>query len=200
MDTAEESKRQRAREAQARYRARHPERCREATKKSIAKHPKPPGWRRDYYQRNKSKWKTDPVKNRERARKWYLNNRVKALNRIRARYQIKKDEILAHKRSHPEQGRMYAAIRRARTRTSPENAALIKAWAARIFENGSPPCYYCRKKLTPVEVRFDHIVAVSKGGSHSLDNLCVSCHDCNSSKYNKPLQEWCRDGQQVLSL
>jgi 5-methylcytosine-specific restriction endonuclease McrA len=40
-------------------------------------------------------------------------------------------------------------------------------------------CYYCglERKLTQ-----DHVVPLSKGGSHSKDNVVAACRSCNSSK------------------
>lgn len=36
-------------------------------------------------------------------------------------------------------------------------------------------CWYTRVDLTPRLASLDHMVALSHGGSHSIDNLCV-CH------------------------
>ena len=40
------------------------------------------------------------------------------------------------------------------------------------------------------DLTIDHIVPLSDGGSHSLDNLCVACTSCNCSKGAKDLDEW----------
>lgn len=40
-------------------------------------------------------------------------------------------------------------------------------------------CHYCRQ-LKPLT--FDHVIPLSKGGSHSAGNLVMACGSCNSSK------------------
>lgn len=60
---------------------------------------------------------------------------------------------------------------------------------AAIFERDGM-CMYCgatHKKLT-----LDHIVALSNGGPHCVDNVVAACGQCNRSKYTKPLEEWLR--------
>jgi hypothetical protein len=45
-------------------------------------------------------------------------------------------------------------------------------------------CEYCQIPLdyTPDPVVIDHILPVTEGGVHSLDNLAASCSDCNGHK------------------
>lgn len=47
-------------------------------------------------------------------------------------------------------------------------------------------CYYCNrrfgKQLPPT---VDHVVPISTGGPHSIDNLLVACKSCNSVKRDK---------------
>jgi len=48
-------------------------------------------------------------------------------------------------------------------------------------------CYYCGGKYEQI----DHIVPLSKGGAHSLDNLAPACAKCNRNKSAKLLgTEW----------
>lgn len=44
-------------------------------------------------------------------------------------------------------------------------------------------CSYCNQKLNPfTEFTVDHVVPVSRGGTHELGNLVPCCRSCNSSK------------------
>lgn len=48
----------------------------------------------------------------------------------------------------------------------------------------TPICYWCKKK-TPRKLRTaEHIIPLSKQGSHSSSNLIMACLSCNSSKLN----------------
>ncbi len=49
-------------------------------------------------------------------------------------------------------------------------------------------CRYCRTEL--VDALIDHILPASRGGTNDLDNLCVCCRKCNTSKQDKTLSEW----------
>lgn len=80
------------------------------------------------------------------------------------------------------------------------NPKSIEIFIKGTREKKSVTCYYCDKGLPGKSVHFDHVIPLSKGGPHSVENLCVSCPNCNQSKLNKPIQEWMRLGQQILSL
>jgi hypothetical protein len=63
--------------------------------------------------------------------------------------------------------------------------------------------YGCGRRATT----WDHIIPVSDGGSHTIDNQVPCCRHCNSSKGAKPLGEWHptvargkRQGQMALGL
>jgi 5-methylcytosine-specific restriction endonuclease McrA len=53
-----------------------------------------------------------------------------------------------------------------------------------LYEDYCYRCAYCGKK---VKLTLDHIVPVSKGGRHEIDNAVPACASCNSSKGNKSL-------------
>ena len=53
-----------------------------------------------------------------------------------------------------------------------ERDAITKVWGGK--------CAYCKSKSGPFAI--DHIVPVSVGGSCDLENLCLSCVNCNSLK------------------
>lgn len=47
-------------------------------------------------------------------------------------------------------------------------------------------CLYCGNAATHV----DHIIPVTKGGSHAPSNLASACEHCNKSKNNRDFMEW----------
>ena len=57
-----------------------------------------------------------------------------------------------------------------------------------LLETWNRECAYCGARNVPLEI--DHIHPRSKGGSDRVNNLTVSCHDCNQRKGNRPLEQF----------
>jgi hypothetical protein len=51
-----------------------------------------------------------------------------------------------------------------------------------VLKKCSFACAYCGKKSPEVELELEHIIPKSKGGSDNIDNLNVSCRECNRGK------------------
>jgi 5-methylcytosine-specific restriction endonuclease McrA len=133
--------------------------------------------------------KEHPEKSKLRSKKWLSTHR-EYVKRYRKEYRKK----------HPEKWKANNHNRRALVRASTVNLKKIEAWMASIMAKPSASCYWCGASVSKSNLHFDHIVALSKGGPHSVENLCVSCAPCNLSKHNKDVVAWIRVGQQVLSL
>ncbi|MHB8355521.1 MAG: HNH endonuclease [Vulcanimicrobiaceae bacterium] len=52
----------------------------------------------------------------------------------------------------------------------------------RVHERDDYRCRYCSKQLTHQIVTPDHIVPISQGGGHDIENLVTACLDGNSKK------------------
>jgi hypothetical protein len=57
-----------------------------------------------------------------------------------------------------------------------------------IFERDDYTCQYCGERGKKLEC--DHVIPVSRGGSHTDDNLVTACFKCNRSKRDKLVHEW----------
>lgn len=85
-------------------------------------------------------------------------------------------------------------LRRLRQRAEKLGAPFewVKAgdWKKKVeqYEN---TCIYCgRKPKAGERISIDHFVPLSRGGSHSLDNLVPACTRCNNSKNDCMPWEW----------
>ena len=57
-----------------------------------------------------------------------------------------------------------------------------------LLEKYDRKCVYCGKKNIPLEI--EHIIPKSRGGTNRIDNLTISCHDCNQKKGNLTAEEF----------
>jgi Restriction endonuclease len=108
----------------------------------------------------------------------------------------------AYYKAHPEI--YFAAVRKRRAlkKAAAVNLKGIQRFIEQVRSKPFAHCYYCHARVPSMEVHLDHIVALSKGGAHAVENLCVACAPCNLSKGAKPLLEWARENatQQLLNL
>ena len=59
--------------------------------------------------------------------------------------------------------------------------ALKKAWGG---------CAYCGSSDRPLQR--DNVLAISRGGRYTLDNIVPACRSCNASKGNEEVTHWMR--------
>jgi len=150
------------------------------------------------------------VKRLAHMKKWHQENSIKPENKIkkqiagRAHYQKNKAEISKKHREwrkkNPALNAFFRMKRRALEKKASINLKAMKEWIKAVRSKPSAICYYCTSKFPISEIHFDHIIPLSKGGDHSVENLCISCKSCNLTKGRKTTDAWIRVGQQVLSL
>jgi hypothetical protein len=64
-----------------------------------------------------------------------------------------------------------------------------KGLREKVIERDLSTCQYCGRKLKESEVRIDHVNPYSSGGMTEINNLVVSCENCNRLKSNKTPDE-----------
>lgn len=57
------------------------------------------------------------------------------------------------------------------------------------FKSQNGLCWWCGKPAGD-DWEIDHRIPLSRGGTHTLGNICISCQHCNRSKNNKMPWEW----------
>jgi 5-methylcytosine-specific restriction endonuclease McrA len=134
------------------------------------------------------KWKAtkerSKSKNPETLIKWSVSYYIKNQEKIQAR-------LKAFRSQYPEKVRHASNLRRARKRNGGTlNDPVIQVWDKAWREKNRVRCYWCNGLFGPSRCHADHIVALSKGGTHRIDNLCISCAPCNSRKHNKDVSLW----------
>lgn len=81
----------------------------------------------------------------------------------------------------------YAKRRRRRVALA-DNDLSPAQWAALVAAWGG--CAYCRAE-TPALQR-DCVLAISRGGRYTLENVVPACASCNASKHNDEVTGWLR--------
>jgi 5-methylcytosine-specific restriction endonuclease McrA len=61
-------------------------------------------------------------------------------------------------------------------------------WAARTEAWGG--CAYCGR--TDGAIQRDCVLALSRGGRYTLDNVVPACRSCNTSKWHEEVTRWLR--------
>ena len=57
-----------------------------------------------------------------------------------------------------------------------------------LLEKHNRKCFYCGKSVSKFEI--EHMLPKSRGGSNRIDNLTLSCHECNQKKDTMTAEEF----------
>ncbi len=150
---------------------------------------------RKHYQVNKERHnensKKNYLKNRDerlaRSKQWCAENRERRnelavewrKNNLEKRRQYEQD----YREANAERVKEIVNKRRTK-RLSNGVFQVLKKEITRLYNS---PCIYCGS-LNSIEA--DHVIPISRGGTHSIGNLVPACQKCNRSKSDKYLAEW----------
>jgi 5-methylcytosine-specific restriction endonuclease McrA len=146
--------------------------------------------------RYKRRWLNDPFFRMavlQKAKLWHKNNPDRVRQKAKRWIAKNRDKVRAYSSNGTQK-------RRALQRGNTVNPKSILKYCKSIRSKESVRCYYCNEQFSGKIIHFDHIIPLSKGGPHSVENLCASCPKCNQSKHNKLVSDWIKFGQQMLSL
>jgi 5-methylcytosine-specific restriction endonuclease McrA len=117
---------------------------------------------------HKSYRKKNPEKGRETKRHWRANNK-EYLKWYHSNYAKK----------HAEKHRQTQAKRRA----IKKGATIGVVDFEFVKTRDKMVCHICGRKVELVDLNFDHLVPLSRGGTHCNENIFVSHEVCNKRKY-----------------
>jgi 5-methylcytosine-specific restriction endonuclease McrA len=66
----------------------------------------------------------------------------------------------------------------------------IKEWLKKWKSSKTVLCHWCENLFSPNECHVDHVIPLSRGGSHCISNLVIACAKCNMQKNSKMPDEW----------
>lgn len=143
------------------------------------------------------------AKNREKIRAYnatymplyYEENKERLKPMMRDYYKLHKKEIIARATKfdfdNPEQRRNRVRLRRAKKKKAQTgDQKLLVRWEKSVRSKPFSICFWCRKRVKTKSITIDHIVAISVGGPHCIENVCVACSSCNENKNAKSVERW----------
>jgi 5-methylcytosine-specific restriction endonuclease McrA len=81
-----------------------------------------------------------------------------------------------------------AARKRKRRMDAVDHDLSVEQWAA--LKSAWAGCAYCG--VTDKPMQRDCVLALSRGGRYTLDNIAPACRSCNTSKCNDEVTSWMR--------
>lgn len=100
-----------------------------------------------------------------------------------------KEQKSKWRRENLDKGRMYENERRALKYGNTSIADLLtEAQWRDILDTYHHRCAYCGKKSERLTI--DHVIPVSHGGTHSVNNVVPACQHCNDVKGTKTPERW----------
>lgn len=161
-------------------------------------------WERENPERTAERvrrWRAaNPEKQAEYERRWREKNRAKVSAYQRAYYAAHRERLLRLHRMWREANwelaraseDAWAAANRVkrreyqhRRRAAVKRSAVILSDLLEVLVE--QPCAYCG---ATEHIEIDHVVPLSRGGTHTPENLAPACGSCNRSKGAKLLEEW----------
>lgn len=157
----------------SRYRTGYVSCCKECQRKSA----------RDWKRRNKERMREYNARQRaehpERSKRWWAS----LTGEKRQRYL--KDK---RRRANTPKGRLYSLNRFHQRRSLIKKGDVTPKWIKQLRQTQTH-CAYCGCKFTAdLRSTIDHVIPISKGGTHTKDNIVLACQSCNSSKGNRILE------------
>jgi len=70
----------------------------------------------------------------------------------------------------------------------------------RLFKRDNNMCMYCGDYLYDCELTRDHVVAVSRGGKDTWDNVVTACRECNHRKAAMSIEDIEKFGMRLLAV
>lgn len=136
----------------------------------------------DYAREYSRKWRAEHIERaREASREYYWNNRTAFLAKSKVYRQ-------RWEKQNPDKVRAKNHRRRALRISAIGNHTADDVQVQYQSQKGL--CWWCEKPLDPKKYHVDHRVALTRGGTNSPNNLCITCPTCNSSKGAKLPHEW----------
>lgn len=143
---------------------------------------------REQVRANKNAWnQAHPEKARARTRAWVAANPEKKRANNIAWEKANREKMRAKERKWAANNPQKVAEKNLRRQGRVLAKGIFRINKKEIEKLLSMPCFYCGQTKNQ---SLDHVIPVSRGGTHSIGNLVTACRSCNSSKRDRTIMEW----------
>lgn len=141
--------------------------------------------RRGRYSKNKEKYS-------ERNKKWFSENREEILSKQRENYRNNTESYSQYNKKWRDKNKDYILLKNRQREHKLNDFPKIKQKEInKLLQDHDNKCFYCKVYVKRgVNLHIDHVVPLSAGGPHIIDNLVPACKTCNLKKGKKSLQEF----------
>jgi len=119
----------------------------------------------------------------ERSRKWRSENPEKQKAFRKSWASRNKNKVRSYSTQHSHNRRV------GKHQSRKDNISVYK-WLLKWKSKRLVRCYWCQLHFKPSSCHIDHIMPISRGGKNTIENVCISCADCNMKKKAKSISVW----------
>ena len=134
---------------------------------------------------------SNATREQKRKRAHFLLNEERARESSKKWSHANRSEVTARnrkwRRANPDRRRFHESARERRLHNTPIHLLPTNAQLAEWKELYGQRCCYCE---STENLTLEHIVPISKGGFHTLENILWACRSCNSSKKDETFIIW----------
>jgi 5-methylcytosine-specific restriction endonuclease McrA len=135
--------------------------------------------------------KAHPTKKRELEKSWKSDNPTKVREGCRLHRErhpeFHKKRLLEWRKRNPLLVRMYCANRRGRIQAN--GGDITPEQVAALYETQGGKCGACQRPLN-MQYQLDHVMPLSLGGEHKIENAQILCRKCNQMKHAMHPDAW----------
>ena len=122
---------------------------------------------------------------------YQAENREKLLAKKKVYNSANREQRAAYNAAHPnERLAVFHKVRAKKAGVKIGDTKSILAWIKGWKTEATVACHYCMSIYPGKAMTIDHVIPMSAGGNHDLNNLVVCCSFCNCSKKDKLPAEW----------
>ena len=164
-------------------------------------------YRKEYYLKNKDKineqrrkkYYSDPLKYKEQSKKSHALNREKRIKKQKEYYIDNVEYFKDKNKRYRDSNKDYILLKNQKRKNLLKSKNIPQSEIESLLNLNDYKCFYCKIIVKRgINLHLDHKIPLSRGGSHSIDNLVPSCKTCNLQKGTKTDEEFIKHINQEM--